>query len=127
MFAVPLFLFPVAFLRALGWTVVDPMAARGVATTLVGIGTQSLLSQLDRPGLPRAAVAQDSLVVHHPARLRLDGARRRTTSRMGVRGDLRALQRPVDVLASSSQTGDRTRYLRLSFLDRGVEHRELAQ
>jgi len=45
MFAVPLFLFPEAFLRALGWTVVDPMAARGVASALLGIGTQSLLSR----------------------------------------------------------------------------------
>lgn len=45
MFAVPLFLFPEAFLRALGWAVVDPMAARGVAAALVGIGTQSLLSR----------------------------------------------------------------------------------
>ncbi len=44
-FAVPLFLFPEVFLRALGWTVVDPMAARGVAAALVGIGTQSLLSR----------------------------------------------------------------------------------
>jgi hypothetical protein len=44
-FAVPLFLFPDAFLPALGWTVVDPMAARGVAAALVGIGTQSLLSR----------------------------------------------------------------------------------
>lgn len=45
MFAVPLFLFPDVFLRALGWTVVDPMAARGVAAALVAIGTQSLLSR----------------------------------------------------------------------------------
>ena len=44
-FAIPLFLFPDAFLRALGWVVVDPMAARGVAAALVGIGTQSLLSR----------------------------------------------------------------------------------
>jgi len=44
-FAVPLFLCPDAFLRAFGWTVVDPMAARGVAAALVGIGTQSLLSR----------------------------------------------------------------------------------
>ena len=44
-FAVPLFLLPETFLRALGWTVVDPMAARGVAAALVGIGTQSLLSR----------------------------------------------------------------------------------
>jgi len=45
MFAAPLFLFPDAFLRALGWTVVDPMAARGVAAALVAIGTQSQLSR----------------------------------------------------------------------------------
>ena len=44
-FAVPLFVCPEAFLGALGWTVVDPMAARGVAAALVGIGTQSLLSR----------------------------------------------------------------------------------
>jgi hypothetical protein len=44
-FAVPLFLIPDAFLRALGWTVVDPMAARGMAAALVGIGTQSLLAR----------------------------------------------------------------------------------
>jgi hypothetical protein len=43
--AVPLFLIPDAFLLALGWTVVDPMAARGVAAALVGIGTQSLLAR----------------------------------------------------------------------------------
>ncbi len=44
-FAVPLLVFPETLLRALGWTVVDPMAARGVAAALVGIGTQSLLSR----------------------------------------------------------------------------------
>jgi hypothetical protein len=44
-FALPLLVFPEAFLRALGWPVVDPMAARGVAAALVGIGTQSLLSR----------------------------------------------------------------------------------
>lgn len=44
-FAVPLFFFPEPFLGALGWAVVDPMATRGVAAALVGIGTQSLLSR----------------------------------------------------------------------------------
>ena len=44
-FAIPLFFFPEAFLRMLGWVVVDPMAARGVAAAPVGIGTQSLLSR----------------------------------------------------------------------------------
>ena len=68
-FAVPLFLFPEALLRALGWTVVDPMAARG------------------------------------HARLCLDGAHRRATSRTAVRHDLRALQHRVDLLAVSSPDG----------------------
>ena len=45
LFAAPLLLVPEAFLGALGWRVVDPMAARGVAAALVGIGTQSLLSR----------------------------------------------------------------------------------
>jgi hypothetical protein len=45
MFALPLLLCPEVFLGALGWPTVDPMAARGVAAALVGIGTQSLLSR----------------------------------------------------------------------------------
>ena len=49
-FAIPLFVAPDAFLRMLGWAVVDPMAARGVAAALVGIGTQSLLSR-DAPAV----------------------------------------------------------------------------
>jgi hypothetical protein len=49
-FAVPLFVSPDAFLGMLGWAVVDPMAARGVAAALVGIGTQSLLSR-DAPAV----------------------------------------------------------------------------
>ena len=52
-FAIPLFLFPEALLRAFGWTVVDPMAARGVAAALVGIGTQSLLSRNATVGVYR--------------------------------------------------------------------------
>jgi hypothetical protein len=49
-FAVPLLVSPDTFLRMLGWTVIDPMAARGVAAALVGIGTQSLLSR-DAPAV----------------------------------------------------------------------------
>jgi hypothetical protein len=49
-FAVPLFVSPDAFLGMLGWAVVDPMAARGVAAALVGIGIQSLLSR-DAPAV----------------------------------------------------------------------------
>jgi len=108
MFAVPLFLFPDAFLRALGWTVVDPMAARGVAAALVAIGTQSLLSRNSTGPVCRELVAQDPLVVHRRARLRLDGAQHWPTNGMGVRRNLRALQRPVDVLVVSSQNGDVT-------------------
>jgi hypothetical protein len=53
LFAVPLLLVPEAFLEALGWRVVDPMAARGVAAALVGIGTQSLLSRNAGPAVYR--------------------------------------------------------------------------
>jgi hypothetical protein len=57
LFAVPLLVFPDAFLGALGWTMVDPMAARGVAAALVGIGTQSLLSRHDGPATYRAMLS----------------------------------------------------------------------
>jgi hypothetical protein len=42
LFALPLFLFPEAFLSALGWRHPDAALARVVAAALVGIGTQSL-------------------------------------------------------------------------------------
>ncbi len=42
-FAVPLFLFPVEFLKLLGWEVVDPFASRLVAAALFGIGIESYL------------------------------------------------------------------------------------
>ena len=41
--AVPLFVAPTAFLGALGWTAVDPAAARVAAAALFGIGIESLL------------------------------------------------------------------------------------
>ena len=44
-FAVPLLFMPERFLSLLGWTVVDPFAARLVAAALFGIGTESLLSR----------------------------------------------------------------------------------
>ena len=44
-FAVPLLLAPEAFLGLLGWTTIDPFAARLVAAALFGIGTESLLSR----------------------------------------------------------------------------------
>lgn len=44
-FAVPLLLAPVATLRALGWTAIDPVVARLVGAALAGIGTESLLGR----------------------------------------------------------------------------------
>jgi hypothetical protein len=45
LFALPLFLAPRAFLGALGWTTVDPLATRLVAAALFGVGIQSLLGR----------------------------------------------------------------------------------
>ena len=42
-FAIPLFLFPEYFLRLAGWHCIDPVAARGVAAALFGIGIESYL------------------------------------------------------------------------------------
>lgn len=44
-FAVPLLLFPHTFLSALGWSIVDPFAARLVAAALFGIGIESFLAR----------------------------------------------------------------------------------
>jgi hypothetical protein len=44
LFAIPLLLFPVNFLEALGWKIVDPVAARLVAAALFGIGVVSFTS-----------------------------------------------------------------------------------
>lgn len=44
-FAVPLILAPVATLRTLGWSTIDPVAARLVGAALAGIGIQSLLGR----------------------------------------------------------------------------------
>lgn len=41
LFALPLFVAPNLFLRALGWTAVDPISARLVAAALMGIGLES--------------------------------------------------------------------------------------
>jgi hypothetical protein len=45
LFAIPLFFAPEAFLGLLGWSTVDPFAARGVAAALFGIGAQSFLDR----------------------------------------------------------------------------------
>ena len=42
-FAIPLFLFPEYILRLAGWQSIDPIAARGVAAALFGIGIESYL------------------------------------------------------------------------------------
>ncbi len=44
-FAIPLMLMPKAFLTLLGWTVIDPLAARLVAAALMGIGVESYLGR----------------------------------------------------------------------------------
>lgn len=44
-FALPLLIAPRAFLGALGWPCVDPIAARLVGAALAGIGIQSLLGR----------------------------------------------------------------------------------
>jgi hypothetical protein len=44
-FAVPLLVAPGAFLRALGWTTVDPVSSRLVGAALLAIGVQSLLGR----------------------------------------------------------------------------------
>ena len=44
-FAIPLFLFPQAFLDLLGWHSVDPFATRLVAAALFGIGIESFLGR----------------------------------------------------------------------------------
>ena len=44
-FAVPLILAPRAFLGLLGWTSIDPVAARLVGAALIGIGGESYLGR----------------------------------------------------------------------------------
>jgi len=44
-FAVPIFLFPEYFLRLAGWQSIDPIATRGVAAALFGIGIESYLGR----------------------------------------------------------------------------------
>jgi hypothetical protein len=44
-FAVPLVVAPVATLRALGWTTIDPVAPRLVGAALAGIGIESLIGR----------------------------------------------------------------------------------
>jgi hypothetical protein len=43
--ALPLLLAPTAFLRALGWTAIDPVTARLVGAALLAIGVQSWLGR----------------------------------------------------------------------------------
>lgn len=44
-FALPLFIWPEAFLTFFGWQVVDPVMTRLVAAALFGIGVESLLGR----------------------------------------------------------------------------------
>jgi hypothetical protein len=43
--ALPLMILPTVFLKALGWTAVDPVASRICAAALFGIGIESLLGR----------------------------------------------------------------------------------
>jgi hypothetical protein len=43
--ALPLMIIPVAFLKLLGWSVVDPVASRICAAALFGIGIESFLGR----------------------------------------------------------------------------------
>lgn len=45
LFAIPLFLIPVAFLSFFGWQIIDPFATRIVAAALFGIGIESYLGR----------------------------------------------------------------------------------
>ena len=45
LFAAPLLIAPVFFLKTFGWTEVDPISARLVGAALVGIGVESLLGR----------------------------------------------------------------------------------
>lgn len=45
LFAIPLLLFPSAFLTLLGWQTIDPFATRIVAAALFGIGIESFLGR----------------------------------------------------------------------------------
>ena len=48
-FAIPMMLFPTAFLTLFGWEVIDPVSTRVVAAALFGIGTQSFLGRNEGP------------------------------------------------------------------------------
>lgn len=48
-FALPLLVAPVLFLKTFGWTEVDPISARLVGAALVGIGVESLLGRHKGP------------------------------------------------------------------------------
>jgi hypothetical protein len=52
--AIPLLAAPATFLRGLGWTAVDPIAARMVGAALAGIGIESFLCRKDSVDVFRA-------------------------------------------------------------------------
>jgi len=45
LFAIPIFLFPEYFMQLAGWQSIGPVAARGVAAALFGIGIESYLGR----------------------------------------------------------------------------------
>ena len=60
-FAVPLVFAPVATLRALGWTTIDPVAPRLVGAALAGIGIESLVGRNDSVDAFRAMLRLKSV------------------------------------------------------------------
>jgi len=52
--AIPLLAVPTTFLRTLGWTAIDPIAARMVGAALAGIGVESFLCRNDSVEVFRA-------------------------------------------------------------------------
>jgi hypothetical protein len=54
LFAFPLMIAPMAFLKALGWSVIDPFTARLVGAALAGIGGASFLSRNEDVSVFRA-------------------------------------------------------------------------
>jgi hypothetical protein len=98
-FALPLFLAPRWMLSLLGWPAVDPLATRLVAAALFGIGIQSLLGR-DEGAAALRALLNLKIIWSAAATVGLvwSKAGGRSRARVGVRCDLRGLQRALGAL-----------------------------
>src|SRR3989442_4945197 len=99
LFALPLFLAPRWTLSLLGWPAVDPLATRLVAAALFGIGIQSLLGRGEGAAAFRALLNL-KIIWSAAATVGLvwSEAGGRSRARVGVRCDLRGLQRALGAL-----------------------------